>query len=116
VSQLELTLEALPYGGVTEEGAVELGVPIGKLVALPSVAVLLGVSGVLLKVGTGGAVAVTVTVITIWEGMIWTEDVETLTLALFVEIGVSVGPCVSIPVRDDVGDMKPPGVLLGRDG
>jgi hypothetical protein len=56
VSQLELTLEALPYGGVTEEGAVELGVPIGKLVALPSVAVLLEVSDVL---------GVTVTVITI---------------------------------------------------
>lgn len=68
MSQLELTLEALPYGGVTngtEEGAVGLGVSIGKLVALPSVAVLLGVSDVLLKMGTGGAVAGTVTVITI---------------------------------------------------
>jgi hypothetical protein len=114
VSQLELTLEALPYGGVTngtEEGAVGLGVSIGKLVALPSVAVLLGVSDVLVTMGTGGAVAVTVTVITIW-----TEDAETLTLALFVEIGVPVGPCVSIPVRDDVGDRKPPGVLLEREG
>lgn len=68
VPQWELTLEALPYGGVangTEEGAVELGVPIRKLVALPSVAVLLGVSGVLVKMGTWGAVAVTVMVIMI---------------------------------------------------
>jgi hypothetical protein len=48
--------------------------------------------------------------------VICTEDVGTLTLALFVEIGVPVGPCVSIPVRDDVGDRKPPGVLLERDG
>ena len=119
VPQWELTLEALPYGGVangTEDGAVELGVPIGKLVALPSVAVLLGVSVVLVKMGTGGAVAVTVTVITIWEGMIWAEDVETLAVALLVGIGVPVGPGMSISEKDDVGDGKSPGVLLGRVG
>ena len=66
VPQLELTLEPLPYGGAdgTLERAVELGVPIGKLISLPSVAVLLGVSSVLVTTDTGGAVAVTVTVTT----------------------------------------------------
>lgn len=48
--------------------------------------------------------------------MLGADDVETLAVALLVEIGVPVGPGVSISEKDDVGDGKAPGVLLGRVG
>ena len=92
---------------------MELEVLRVKLVAVPSVRVLVGVSGVLVKMGTGVAVAVTVTVTVVRNGQ---EDAETLTLALFVEIRVPVGLCVSIPGMDNVGDGKLSDVLLERDG